>query len=90
MPSKRASSQQPVKVRQCSPATHGQGVALEFHGMDSGADIQDVVVTGGSPGSRMPASGGVMLLQEGWRPSAHRTVHLGYRLILGPSALVGT
>lgn len=67
-----------------------QGVALEFRGIDSGADIQDVLVTGGTPGFRMPASGGVMLLQEGWHPTVHRTLRLGYRLMLGPAARAGS
>ncbi len=67
-----------------------EGVALEFHGIDNGADIQAVQISGGSSAFRMPASGGVMLLQEGWHPTVERTFHLGYRLTLGPMARVGT
>jgi hypothetical protein len=66
------------------------GIALEFHGMDSGADIQAIQVSGGESPFRMPASGGIMLQTEGWHPQLTRYFHLSYRLLLGPAARVGT
>jgi hypothetical protein len=66
------------------------GVALEFHGVDSGADIQSIVVTGGANGFSMPASGGIMLLQGAWQPTVARKIRLNYRVKLGPHTQVGS
>lgn len=66
------------------------GVALEFHGMDSGAGLASVQVMGGNGDFRMAPSGGILLLQGGWRPQVQRTVRLAYRLWLTPQARVGT
>ncbi len=67
-----------------------EGVALEFHGAHKGGVIQQVHITGGASGFQMPASGGVMLLQGGWRPTVTRSFKLRYRLHLGPNAEPGT
>lgn len=66
------------------------GVALEFHGMDSGAGIASVQIMGGSGDFRMAPSGGIMLLQGGWRPQVQRDIKLNYRLWLNPNAQAGT
>ncbi len=66
-----------------------EGVALEFHGVHNGGVIQSVQIVGGASGFQMPASGGVMLIQGGWRPTEVRSFNLRYRLYLGPSAQPG-
>jgi hypothetical protein len=66
-----------------------EGVALEFHGTDSGAGIEAVQVMGGTGAFRMPAQGGILLLQGGWRPQIERNVQLRYRLLLGPQSQAG-
>ena len=65
------------------------GVALEFHGVQNGGVIQSVQITGGASGFLMPASGGVMLIQDGWKPTVTRSFNLHYRLYLGPTAQPG-
>ena len=67
-----------------------EGVALEFHGVHHGGVIQHVQITGGASGFQMSASGGVMLLQGGWRPTVTRSFNLRYRWYLGPNAQPGT
>jgi hypothetical protein len=67
-----------------------QGVALEFHGVQNGVDIETVQIQGGAGEFRMPASGGIMLIQGGWQPTVVRSFTLRYRLYLGPSAQPGT
>lgn len=66
-----------------------EGVALEFHGVHNGGVIQNVQITGGASGFQMPASGGVMLIQGGWRPTVTRSFNLRYRLYLGPGTQPG-
>jgi hypothetical protein len=67
-----------------------EGIALEFHGVHNGGVILNVQITGGASGFQMPASGGVMLIQGGWRPTVTRSFNLRYRLNLGPDAIPGT
>lgn len=66
------------------------GIALEFHGVHNGGVIQTVQITGGAGGFQMPASGGIMLIQGSWHPTAKRSFSLQYRLVLGPNAQPGT
>jgi hypothetical protein len=48
-----------------------------------------VQVMGGTGAFRMPAQGGILLLQGGWRPQIERNVQLRYRLLLGPQSQAG-
>jgi hypothetical protein len=66
------------------------GIALEFRGVQNGGVIQSVQITGGASGFQMPASGGIMLIQGGWHPTATRSFSLRYRLYLGPNTQPGT
>lgn len=68
----------------------GVGVALEFHGMDSGAGLTSIQITGGGSDFRMAPSGGILLLQGGWHPQTPRDIRLTYRLWLAPQAHAGT
>lgn len=83
-----------VEVAQASAfdvkTNSAEGIALEFHGVHNGGVIQNVQITGGASGFQMPASGGVMLVQGGWRPTVTRSFNLRYRLYLGPNATPGT
>lgn len=67
-----------------------QGVALEFQSAPIATDVLGIEVMGAGPLFRMSASGGILLLTDGWHPTLLRSLMLTYRLHLGPSAKPGT